>query len=108
MIGRRFKDFWVNYHKLGRPFVHLAWLSVAAKEERQGRYENLHIVLQLYEKCYGEIIGFVEGLEALRKNRVDVERVDVPYPKPLKAETCKKCKTVIAEPKELIRTTKCQ
>jgi len=27
----------------------------------------------------------------------------IPMYKPLKVETCKKCKTVIAEPKELIR-----
>jgi len=30
-------------------------------------------------------------------------RVLIPFYKPLKVETCKKCKTVIAEPKELIR-----
>jgi len=51
-------------------------------------------------------------------NRIEVEKVffepDSPEPKarvfvpmylPLKTETCKKCKTVIAEPKELIRIT---
>jgi len=30
-------------------------------------------------------------------------KVLIPYYEPLKVETCKKCKTVIAEPKTLIR-----
>lgn len=51
-------------------------------------------------------------------NRIEVEKVlyepESPEPKvkvfvpmylPLKVETCKKCKTIIAEPKELIRIT---
>jgi RNase P subunit RPR2 len=33
-------------------------------------------------------------------------RVMVPYYEPLKTEICKKCKKVIAEPKELIRIVK--
>jgi hypothetical protein len=52
-------------------------------------------------------------------NRIEVEKVflepESPEPKvkvfvpmylPLRVETCKKCKTVIAEPKELIRISK--
>jgi len=31
-------------------------------------------------------------------------KVLIPYYEPLKVEKCKKCKSVIAEPKELIRT----
>jgi RNase P subunit RPR2 len=30
-------------------------------------------------------------------------KVFIPYYNPLKTETCKKCKTIIAQPKELIR-----
>ncbi len=54
-------------------------------------------------------------------NRIEVEKVlfepDSPEPKvnvfmpmylPLKVETCKKCKSVIAEPKELIRIVRRQ
>jgi RNase P subunit RPR2 len=33
-------------------------------------------------------------------------KVLIPYYEPLKVETCKKCKSVIAEPKELIRIMK--
>jgi len=33
-------------------------------------------------------------------------RVFIPYYEPLKTETCKKCKSVIVEPKELIRIVK--
>jgi RNase P subunit RPR2 len=33
-------------------------------------------------------------------------KAHVPMYKPLKVETCKKCKSVIAEPKEIIKITK--